>query len=89
LAQQFENLPLAAIVYTDIARDGMLMGPNIEAMQKMKLAVSSEVVASGGVAKASDVEQLARVGLDGCIVGRALYEKTVLLPEIIALSKVG
>jgi phosphoribosylformimino-5-aminoimidazole carboxamide ribotide isomerase len=89
LARRFESLPIAAIVYTDIARDGMLSGPNIDAMQKMKLAVSVEVVASGGVATASDVEKLAQVGMDGCIVGRALYEKTVLLPEIIELSKVG
>lgn len=89
MARQFERHPIAAIVYTDIARDGMLSGPNVDAMRKMKLAVSVEVVASGGVAKASDVEVLAKAGMDGCIVGRALYEKTVLLPEIIELSKVG
>lgn len=86
MAKQFEHLPIAAIVYTDIARDGMLSGPNLEAMQKMKEAVSVEVVASGGVAVASDVSNLAAAGMDACIVGRALYEKTVTLPEIIGLA---
>ena len=87
MAQRFEQLPIAAIVYTDIARDGMMAGPNVEAMKKMNDAVSVEVVASGGVAAASDISDLANAGMDACIVGRALYEKTVTLPEIIALAK--
>ena len=87
MAKQFEPLPIAAIVYTDIARDGMLVGPNVEAMKKMKDAVSVEVVASGGVAVASDVSNLVAAGMDACIVGRALYEKTVTLPEIISLAQ--
>ena len=87
MAQRFEHLPIAAIVYTDIARDGMMAGPNVEAMKKMNDAVSVEVVASGGVAAAADISDLANAGMDACIVGRALYEKTVTLPEIIALAK--
>ncbi len=89
MAQRFEQLPIAAIVYTDIARDGMMAGPNVAAMKKMNDAVSVEVVASGGVATASDISGLATAGMDACIVGRALYEKTVTLPEIIALAKQG
>lgn len=81
LAQQFADEPLAAIIYTDIARDGMLQGPNLEAMAEMKAAAPVEVVASGGVTTAEDVRRLAALGLDGCIVGRALYEGTLRLAE--------
>jgi phosphoribosylformimino-5-aminoimidazole carboxamide ribotide isomerase len=80
LARQFAGEPLAAIVYTDIARDGMLQGPNIEAMAEMNGAVETEVIASGGVTTVDDVRRLARMGLAGCIVGRALYEGTLMLP---------
>ncbi|MEW4562336.1 1-(5-phosphoribosyl)-5-[(5-phosphoribosylamino)methylideneamino]imidazole-4-carboxamide isomerase [Bremerella sp. JC770] len=74
LAKTFEHLPMAAIIYTDIATDGMLAGPNVEAMQAMKQAVNIPVVASGGVTSVDDVKNLTAAGLDGAIVGRALYE---------------
>ncbi len=74
LARSFEGEPLAAIVYTDIATDGMLSGPNIAAMQEMQAAVDLPVIASGGVTTAEDVIRLAAAGLHGCIIGRALYE---------------
>ena len=85
LAQQFETLPLAAIVYTDIATDGMMKGPNVSAMREMKQAVNVPIVASGGVTTVADIVQLRDAGLDACIVGRALYEGTIQLPE--ALQK--
>jgi phosphoribosylformimino-5-aminoimidazole carboxamide ribotide isomerase len=87
LAARYSAYPIAAIVYTDIARDGMLSGPNFDAMKQMKSAVGVPVVASGGVSSVSDVSELARLGLDGCIVGRALYEGRFTLPEILAASR--
>lgn len=87
LARQFAAEPLAAIVYTDIARDGMLQGPNLEAMAEMNAAVEIDVIASGGVTTADDVRQLAQLGLAGCIVGRALYEDTLSLADALAAAE--
>jgi phosphoribosylformimino-5-aminoimidazole carboxamide ribotide isomerase len=87
LARQFAAEPLAAIVYTDIAKDGMLQGPNLEAMAEMNAAVEIDVIASGGVASAADVRRLAELGLAGCIIGRALYEGTLSLPEALAAAE--
>ncbi len=81
LARAFEADPIAGIVYTDIQRDGMLKGPNLGAMAEMKSAVSCPVIASGGVATRDDVRKLAEVGMDGCIIGRALYEGRVSLQD--------
>jgi len=86
LAQQFEASPLAAIVYTDIATDGMMQGPNLPEMKAMQQQVAVPVVASGGVTTLTDVKNLAEAGLAGCIIGRALYEKTILLPEAIVAA---
>jgi phosphoribosylformimino-5-aminoimidazole carboxamide ribotide isomerase len=83
LAVDFEEEPLAAIVYTDIARDGMLAGPNLQAMAEMCQATRLPVIASGGVTSVEDVRQLARIRLAGCIIGRALYEDRLSLPEAI------
>lgn len=83
LARDFAGEPLAAIVYTDIATDGMLAGPNLAAMREMRAAVDAPLVASGGVASVDDVRRLAELGLDGCIIGRALYEGRVSLAEAI------
>ena len=84
LAQDFAAEPIAAVIYTDIGTDGMLSGPNIRAMARMQAAVDRPVVASGGVATKEDVARLAAVPMAGCIVGRALYEGTLTLPEAIA-----
>jgi phosphoribosylformimino-5-aminoimidazole carboxamide ribotide isomerase len=81
LARQFDNEPLAAIIYTDIAKDGMLAGPNVAAMREMQQSVRRPVIASGGVTTADDVAQLAAAGLAGCIIGRALYEGKITLAE--------
>jgi phosphoribosylformimino-5-aminoimidazole carboxamide ribotide isomerase len=86
LARQLSRLPMAAIVYTDIARDGMLQGPNVRAMAEMAAAVSIPVVASGGVTTATDVQRLAATGVAGCIVGRALYEGTLTLEETLVAA---
>ena len=84
VAQRHEGLPLAGIVYTDIATDGMLAGPNLAALEEMIRAVKLPVVASGGIAKAEDLRQVARIGAAGCIVGRALYDGGLSLAEAAA-----
>ena len=86
LARKFAGEPLAAIIYTDIARDGMLQGPNLEAMAEMNAAADVDVIASGGVTTADDVRKLAAIGLAGCIVGRALYEGTLTLSDALAAA---
>jgi phosphoribosylformimino-5-aminoimidazole carboxamide ribotide isomerase len=85
--QLFANDPLAAIIYTDIATDGMLQGPNVEAMREMQASVSLPVVASGGVTTAGDVADLAAAGLHSAIIGRALYAGTLTLKDALAAAK--
>lgn len=87
LASSFATEPLAAIIYTDIATDGMLSGPNLTALREMQQAVDLPVVASGGVSTAADVASLAAVPMAGCIIGRAIYEGTLKLPDALAAAK--
>ncbi len=86
LAGQFAGETIAAIIYTDIATDGMLSGPNVEAMAAMQAAVALPVLASGGVRSRDDVARLAAAGMAGCIIGRALYEGTLTLPDALAAA---
>ena len=75
LAKLAVNTGIRTIIYTDIATDGMLQGPNLEAMREMAAAVRCDLIASGGVSCPDDVRQLATVpGIHGVIIGRALYE---------------
>lgn len=85
-ARQFVGEPLAAIIYTDIAKDGMMDGPNFDAMAEMQAATSTPVIASGGVTTAEDVTRLAGLGLAGCIVGRALYEGNLTLAAALSAA---
>ena len=74
------------IIYTDTGRDGMLAGPNLDALEAMLRVASAPVIASGGVASADDVRRLRALegaGLEGVIVGRALYEARVRLEDLI------
>jgi phosphoribosylformimino-5-aminoimidazole carboxamide ribotide isomerase len=86
VARRHAALPLAAIVYTDIATDGMLSGPNLPALAEMVAAVPLPIVASGGVANAEDIRRVTTTGCAGCIVGRALYEGHVTIPEAVAAA---
>jgi phosphoribosylformimino-5-aminoimidazole carboxamide ribotide isomerase len=86
LARRFEQLPLAALVYTDISRDGMLEGVNAPAMAEMVAAVKLPVIASGGVTTLDDIRRLAAIPAAGCIVGRALYEGRLTLKDILERS---
>lgn len=83
LAKQFESDPVAAVVYTDIAKDGMMAGPNLSAMREMQESVALPVVASGGVTTPGDAKQLKDIPMDGAIIGRALYEGTISLAEVL------
>jgi phosphoribosylformimino-5-aminoimidazole carboxamide ribotide isomerase len=87
LVRLVDNAPLFAVVYTDIARDGMLSGPNFDALRQMRTATRLPVIASGGVSDLEQVRRLAEAGMFGCIVGRALYEGQVPLPEALALVR--
>ncbi len=86
IAHQMATWPLASIVFTDIARDGMLNGPNVEALAELAAAVPLPVIASGGVTTLDDVRQLLGHGLAGCIIGRALYDGKLNLGEVLRLA---
>lgn len=82
LAVQAETAGVAAIIYTDIATDGMLSGPNFAELDQLLDTLQCPLIASGGVASVADVRQLAsRKRLHGAIIGRALYEGTLRLQE--------
>ena len=83
LAKQMEKIGVKTIIYTDIATDGMLKGPNVKAMEEMTEAVSIDVVASGGVSSADDIARLKDTGVEGAIVGKALYTDTLCLKDAI------
>ena len=79
-----KGLPLAAIIYTDIARDGMMSGPNAEATADLARRTDVPVIASGGVTTVDDVKRLRATGvIHGAIIGRALYEGTLTVEEAI------
>jgi phosphoribosylformimino-5-aminoimidazole carboxamide ribotide isomerase len=86
MARQFDDEPVAALIYTDIATDGMLQGPNLGAMREMAGAVQLPVIASGGVSSADDVRRLAETGVAGCIIGRALYENRLTIADALAAA---
>ena len=83
LAKKAEAMGADTIIYTDIATDGMLSGPNLKAMEEMKKSVSINVIASGGVACFNDLKNLKEIGCDGAIVGKAIYTGNVDLNEAI------
>lgn len=82
-AKQMEQMGVKYIIYTDIATDGMLMGPNISAMKQMIDHVNVDIIASGGVTSLDDVEKLAEIGAHGAIIGKALYTNNIDLKEAI------
>ena len=85
LAKRAEDAGAGTIIYTDIATDGMLQGPNFAETEKMLQALDCQLIASGGVSSAADVERLAQMpGLYGCIIGKALYDGAVNLRDLAA-----
>ncbi len=86
VAADVAGWPLGAIIYTDIARDGMLLGPNVEATRAVAAASSVPVIASGGVTDIEDVRRLVELPIVGIIIGRAIYEKQIDLAEAVAVA---
>jgi phosphoribosylformimino-5-aminoimidazole carboxamide ribotide isomerase len=90
LAKKFEGFGVCAIIYTDISRDGMMQGPNIEATCALAESVSIPVIASGGVSSLQDIRNLMAVessGVTGVITGKAIYSGALNLAEAIALTR--
>jgi len=87
LAQRLEKAGAAAVIYTDIAKDGMLSGPNFEATKKLADSVNMHVIASGGVSKLQDIMDLKDTGAGSVIVGKALYTGNIELKGAIEKVK--
>lgn len=88
LALKFEDAGVAAIVYTDIERDGMMQGPNIEATRKLAEKLTTPVIASGGVSSIEDLKKLKAIeksGIAGVISGRAIYDGQIPIMEALKL----
>ncbi len=83
LAQEAVNLGVKRFVYTDISRDGMLTGPNIEGIKRFISYVNVPVIASGGISKKEDIDNVKQTGAEGCILGKALYEGKIKLTQIL------
>lgn len=81
IAKRVNGWPLGAIVYTDIAVDGMLTGPNIQATADMTAATDVPIVASGGVGKLEHLRELRRLDVQGAIIGKSLYENQFTIDE--------
>ena len=90
LAKKFEGFGVAAIIYTDISRDGMMQGPNIAATRELAEAITIPVIASGGVSTLADITNLMAIessGVTGVITGKAIYTGAIRLAEAVALTK--
>ena len=88
--RQIDRAGIGSVIFTDIATDGMLSGPNFVALEKVLAITRCEVVSSGGVATIEHVRQLAAIpGLHGAIIGKALFDGTVDLAEAVAVANAG
>jgi len=80
-AKQLENKGVNTVIHTDISKDGMLAGPNFQAISRMVKESNLNVIASGGVSSLKDIEILKQIGVKGVIIGKALYTGDILLDE--------
>jgi phosphoribosylformimino-5-aminoimidazole carboxamide ribotide isomerase len=87
IAKQISSWPVAAILYTDVAKDGMLQGPNLTNTRELAEAGDVPVIASGGVGNISHIKSLTQLPVWGVIVGRSLYEGTLDLAEAIRVAR--
>lgn len=90
MAKEMEGFGVEAIIYTDIARDGMMQGPNLEATRALAESISIPVIASGGVSSLKDIENLMAIeasGVVGVITGKAIYSGALDLRAAVALTK--
>ncbi len=83
LIQSLETMGVQTIVYTDIAKDGMMQGTNLAMYEAIQQKTSIQIIASGGVSSKSDVEALRRLNVYGAIIGKALYEDSIKLEEVL------
>jgi phosphoribosylformimino-5-aminoimidazole carboxamide ribotide isomerase len=88
-ARKLANCGVAALVFTDIATDGMMRGPNVAATKRLAESVDVPVIASGGVSTMEDVRALAGLPIEGIIIGRALYDGTIDLAEAVRIARQG
>jgi phosphoribosylformimino-5-aminoimidazole carboxamide ribotide isomerase len=86
LGLQMRDLGVRRIIYTDITRDGTLTGPGFEAIAEMVKGVKLPVIAAGGISKLSDLTKLKKLGVEGAILGRALYTGDINLKEALSLG---
>jgi len=77
LARELSTVGVKTVIYTDISKDGMMSGPNFEVYGELKEKTPLEVIASGGISSAEDIKRLAAMGVDGAIVGKALYSGAI------------
>ncbi|WP_321394418.1 1-(5-phosphoribosyl)-5-[(5-phosphoribosylamino)methylideneamino]imidazole-4-carboxamide isomerase [uncultured Desulfuromusa sp.] len=92
MAREMEGFGVEAIIYTDISRDGMMQGPNIEATRALAEAISIPVIASGGLSTLDDIRRLLKIessGVTGVITGKAIYSGAINLRQAVALTKGG
>lgn len=83
LVKELEEIGVKTIVYTDIAKDGMLEGPNFTELQTINEATSIDVIASGGVTTAEDIKKLKEMNMYGAIIGKALYDGTIEFEQLV------
>ncbi|MBI5700568.1 1-(5-phosphoribosyl)-5-[(5-phosphoribosylamino)methylideneamino]imidazole-4-carboxamide isomerase [Candidatus Saganbacteria bacterium] len=83
LAQEAVRIGVKRFIFTDISRDGMMAGPNFDAIQKFASSVDVPVIASGGITKKEDVDKLRALKVEGCVIGQALYIGAIKLEDIL------
>lgn len=86
LAKRMEDAGVQTIIYTDIARDGMLNGPNLDQLEALKATIGCRVIASGGVRDLEDIRDLKNIGMDGAICGRSVYAGTLDLSAAVMIA---
>lgn len=85
-ARRVSELPIAGLIYTDISSCGMQSGSNLAELRKLRAGVTLPVIAAGGVNSADDISLLAETGMDGCVIGKSLYEGKLTLTAAIAAA---
>lgn len=85
LALKMKGLGIDTVIYTDIAKDGMMSGPNLKETQEMIQQTGMHIIASGGISRLEDLEEVKKIGAAGVIVGKALYTGAIKLPDALSL----
>ena len=85
--KKFSDLGVASIIYTDISKDGLLKGPNLEKIKYYKKMIEVPLIASGGVSRLEDLKSLSKINVSGVIVGKAIYDRKINLNKMFSLGK--